>query len=59
MWMNHPVNKDSFHYYMEFQPWVRIFTRNTWYFSYYLWGAAGPWEKAYEAMDRLGLITRR
>ncbi len=59
MWMNHPSNGESHHYYAEFQPWVPIFRQNVRYFSYYLWGAAGPWETAVEELRRRNLITTR
>lgn len=57
MWMNHPSNGESAHYYVEFQPWVPIFQKTVRYFSYYLWGAAGPWEKGLEELRRRNLIT--
>ena len=57
MWMNHPSNGESAHYYAEFQPWVPIFQKTVRYFSYYLWGAAGPWEKGLEELRRRNLIT--
>jgi hypothetical protein len=59
MWMNHPSNGESQHYYAEFQPWVPIFQKTVRYFSYYLWGAAGPWEKALEELRRRNLITSK
>jgi len=59
MWMNHPSNGESEHYYAEFQPWVPIFQKTIRYFSYYLWGAAGPWEKGLEELRRRNLITSR
>jgi hypothetical protein len=59
MWMNHPSNGESHHYYAEFQPWVPIFRQNVRYFSYYLWGAAGPWKTAVEELRRRNLITTR
>jgi hypothetical protein len=59
MWMNHPSNGESHHYYAEFQPWVPIFQKNVRYFSYYLWGAAGPWENAVGELRRRNLITSR
>jgi len=59
MWMNHPSNGESHHFYAEFQPWVPIFRQNVRYFSYYLWGAAGPWEAAVEELRRRNLITSR
>jgi len=57
MWMNHPSNGESAHYYAEFQPWVPIFQKTVRYFSYYLWAAAGPWEKGLEELRRRNLIT--
>lgn len=57
MWMNHPSNGESAHYYAEFQPWVPIFQKTVRYFSYYLWGAAGPWEKGLDELRRRNLIT--
>jgi hypothetical protein len=57
MWMNHPSNGESQHYYAEFQPWVPIFQKTVRYFSYYLWGATGPWEKGLEELRRRNLIT--
>ncbi len=57
VWMNHPSNGESAHYYAEFQPWVPICQKTVRYFSYYLWGAAGPWEKGLEELRRRNLIT--
>jgi hypothetical protein len=57
MWMNHPSNGESAHYYAEFQPWVPIFQKTVRYFSYYMWAAAGPWEKGLEELRRRNLIT--
>jgi hypothetical protein len=59
MWMNHPSNSESHHYYAEFQPWVPIFQKTVRYFSYYLWGAPGPWETALAELRGRNLITRR
>jgi hypothetical protein len=59
MWMNHPSNGESNHYYAEFQPWVPIYQKTIRYFSYYLWGAAGPWEKGLEELKRRNLITSK
>jgi hypothetical protein len=59
MWMNHPSNGESNHYYVEFQPWVPIYQKTVRYFSYYLWGAAGDWKKALEEMRGRNLITTR
>lgn len=57
MWMNHPSNGESAHYYAEFQPWVPIFQKTVRYFSYYMWAAAGPWEKGLEELRRRNLVT--
>jgi len=59
MWMNHPVNQVAHHYYAELQPWVPIYRQSTMYFSYYLWGDAGPWEKGVEKLRKMGLVTER
>ena len=59
MWMNHPSNGESNHYYAEFQPWVPIYQKTVRYFSYYLWGAAGPWENGLEELKRRNLITSK
>jgi hypothetical protein len=57
MWMNHPSNGESAHYYAELQPWVPIFQKTVRYFSYYMWAAAGPWENGLEELRRRNLIT--
>ena len=59
MWMNHPSNGESHHYYAEFQPWVPIFQKTVRYFSYYLWGGTGPWESGLDELLRRNLITIR
>jgi hypothetical protein len=59
MWMNHPSNGESHHYYAEFQPWVPIFQKTVRYFSYYLWGDAGPWERGLEELRKRNLITSK
>ncbi len=59
MWMNHPINKDAHHYYVEFQPWVPIYQKSTMYFSYYLWGSGGHWENAVEELRKRNLISTR
>ncbi len=59
MWMNHPRNGDAHHYYTEFQPWLPIFQKSTMYFSYYLWGAGGPWENGVKDLRKMNLITTR
>jgi hypothetical protein len=57
IWMNHPSNGESNHYYAEFQPWVPIYQKNVRYFSYYLWGAAGAWEDGLAELRKRNLIT--
>jgi hypothetical protein len=57
MWMNHPSNGESAHYYAELQPWVPILQKTVRYFSYYMWAAAGPWENGLEELRRRNLIT--
>ena len=59
MFLNHPKNRDSHHYYGEFQPWVPIIQKSTMYFSYYIWGAGGPWENGVKALRQRNLITTR
>jgi hypothetical protein len=59
LWMNHPSNGESQHYYAEFQPWVPIFQKTVRYFSYYLWAAAGPWEDGVAELRKRNLITTR
>jgi hypothetical protein len=59
MWMNHPSNGESNHYYAEFQPWVPIFQKTVRYFSYYMWASSGDWKTALEEMRRRNLITTR
>ena len=57
MWMNTDVNRDSHHFYVEFQPWLPIIRRNISYFSYYMWAAGGGWEDAVQEMRDRNLIT--
>ena len=57
MWMNHPRNGDAHHYYTEFQPWTPIYQKSTMYFSYYIWGAGGPWENGVSELRKMNLIT--
>lgn len=57
MWMNHPRNSEAHYYYTEFQPWTPIIQKTTMYFTYYLWGDAGGWEKAVRALRERNLIT--
>ena len=58
MFLNHPRNRDSHYYYAEFQPWTPIIQKSTMYFTYYLWGAGGPWEKGVEFLRERNLITK-
>lgn len=59
MWMNHPINNDAHYYYVEFQPWLPIFQNSTMYFTYYLWGAGGPWQSGVRELRNRNLITTR
>jgi len=59
LWMNHPSNSESHHYYVEFQPWTPIIQKNTMYFSYYLWGSGGPWQNGVEELRKRNLVTVR
>ena len=59
MWQNHPVNNDAHHYYAEFQPWTPIYQKSTMYFTYYLYGAGGPWENGVADLRKKNLITVR
>ena len=59
VWMNHPRNPDAHYYYTEFQPWVPIFQKSTMYFSYYIWGFGGPWEKGVDELRKRNLISER
>jgi hypothetical protein len=57
MWQNHPSNGDAHYYYAEFQPWVPIYQKSTMYFSYYMWGAGGPWQNGVKELRDRNLIT--
>jgi hypothetical protein len=57
MWQNHPSNGDAHYYYAEFQPWVPIYQKSTMYFSYYMWGAGGPWQNGLKELRDRNLIT--
>ena len=59
MWQNHPSNGDAHHYYAEFQPWLPIFQKSTMYFTFYLWGAGGPWENGVAWLRKRNLITTK
>ena len=57
LWMNHPRNRDANHYYVEFQPWTPIYQKSTMYFTYYLWGMGGNWEKGVQELRNRNLIS--
>lgn len=57
MWMNHPRNTDTPHYYAEFQPWTPIIQKSKMYFSYYIWGSSGHWQSTLSEFDKRNLIT--
>ncbi len=59
MWMNHPRNHDAKYYYLEYQPWTPIYQKTTMYFTYYLWGAGGPWEASVNELRKRNLISVR
>ncbi len=59
MFTNDPGNASSNFYYIEFQPWVPIFTKSVMYFSYYFWAQKGSWEKGLEELRTRNLITSR
>lgn len=58
MWMNHPNNHGARHYYVEFQPWIRITKKNTMYFSYFMWADEGSWENGVKELRKRNLITK-
>ncbi len=59
MFMNHPRNGDAHHYFGEFQPWVPIYQMSTMYFTFYMWGAGGPWKDGLEELRDRNLISIR
>jgi|WetSurMetagenome_2_1015567.scaffolds.fasta_scaffold23026_2 hypothetical protein len=59
MFMNHPRNADAHFYCHEFQPWVPILQKSTTYFTFYMWGAGGPWQNGVKALRERNLITER
>jgi hypothetical protein len=59
MWMNHPDNAEAPHYYVEFQPWTPIVQKTTMYFSYYIWGSGGAWQKGVDELRKRNLISVR
>ena len=59
MWMNHPKNSEAHFYYTEFQPWVPIYQKSTMYFTYYLWGSGGKWQKGVQELRNRNLISEQ
>ncbi|MCF6331896.1 MAG: hypothetical protein L3J11_01315 [Draconibacterium sp.] len=59
MFLNEPGNHSSHYFYGEFQPWIPIFQKSTMYFTYYLWGAGGPWENGVNVLREMNLITTK
>lgn len=59
MWMNHPSNNDAQFYYTEFQLWIPIFQKSTMYFTYYMWGTAGPYENGLKELRDRNLISEQ
>jgi len=59
MWMNHPSNNDAQYYYTEFQLWVPIIQKSTFYFTYYMWGTAGPYENGLKELRARNLISEQ
>lgn len=57
LWMNHPRNRDAHYYYAEFQPWTPIYQKTTMYFTYYLWGMGGHWQKGLDELRKRNLIS--
>jgi len=58
-WSNHPNNTPTPYFYTELQPWIRIQSDTTTYFTCYLVGCDGPWKDAVQKLRDLGLITTR
>lgn len=56
-WSNHPDNTPTPYFYTELQPWIRIKTGTTTYFTYYLLGHDGDWKDAVQNLRDLGLET--
>ena len=57
MFQNLATNGDAHYDFNEFQPWVPIVHKTTSYFTYYLWGAGGKWQKSLQQMQDRNLIT--
>ncbi len=60
MWFNTLKNIHNSPYtYIELQPWVPIYQKSTMYFSYYMWGMTGSWEKSLQELQKRNLITQQ
>jgi hypothetical protein len=59
LWMNHPRNRDAHYYYAELQPWTPVYQKSTMYFSYYMWGMGGHWQKGVDELRNRNLISTR
>lgn len=57
MFQNLAMNGDAHYDFNEYQPWVPIVQKTTSYFTYYLWGAGGRWEKGVKELRDRNLIT--
>jgi hypothetical protein len=57
MFQNLASNGDAHYDFNEYQPWVPIAQKTTSYFTYYLWGAGGKWEKSLNELRIRNLIT--
>jgi len=57
MWMNTDRNRDSHHFYSEFQPWLPIERRTISYFSYFMWATGGSWENGVRELRDRNLIS--
>jgi len=53
IWMNTPENPDSHYSYIEIQPWIRVNTGTTTYFTYYLYGFKGSFEAALKSFKKI------
>ena len=53
IWMNTPDNPDSHYSYIEVQPWIRVNTGSTTYFTYYLYGFKGSFEAALKSFKKI------
>ena len=52
IWMNTPDNGESHYSYIEVQPWLRVNTGTTTYFTYYLYGFKGSFEAALKTLKK-------